>query len=105
MSKIIESIRTIPNFPKEGILFRDMMPVLENPEVFNELIASMSNLEISQKRDQQSKKTGKDGRRMRLCACYCYFFVYFAFCDRSLGVWRVGVPCRPSLRAPPRADG
>ena len=46
-----ELIATYPNFPKEGILFRDMMPVLENPEVFNELIASMSNLEISQKAD------------------------------------------------------
>lgn len=28
-------IRVIPNFPKEGIRFKDITPILQNPEAFN----------------------------------------------------------------------
>ena len=35
-------IRTIPNFPKEGILFRDITPVFSNPRAFSELIGEFS---------------------------------------------------------------
>jgi adenine phosphoribosyltransferase len=31
-------IRTIPDFPKKGILFRDITPVLQNGEAFREVI-------------------------------------------------------------------
>lgn len=30
-----ENIRTIPNFPKEGILFRDVTTLMRNPEAFH----------------------------------------------------------------------
>ena len=30
-----DNIRTIPNFPKEGILFRDVTTLMRNPEAFN----------------------------------------------------------------------
>jgi len=30
-----ENIRTIPNFPKEGILFRDVTTLMRNPDAFN----------------------------------------------------------------------
>jgi len=29
-----EAIRNIPDFPKPGILFRDITPVLQNPDLF-----------------------------------------------------------------------
>jgi adenine phosphoribosyltransferase len=35
-------IRDVPNFPKPGILFRDITPLLENPEAFGELIEKLS---------------------------------------------------------------
>ena len=38
MSKIIENIRTIPNFPKKGIMFRDVTTLFNNPIAFKETI-------------------------------------------------------------------
>ena len=35
-------VRSIPDFPKEGILFRDITPLLANPEAFRELIGQMA---------------------------------------------------------------
>ena len=44
MSKKIRSlIRTIPNHPKEGILFRDVTTLLKHPEGFKETIDVLSN--------------------------------------------------------------
>ncbi len=37
--KLRAAIRDIPDFPKEGILFKDITPVLLNPDLCNELIA------------------------------------------------------------------
>jgi adenine phosphoribosyltransferase len=38
MNKIIESIRTIPDFPKKGIMFRDVTTLFSNPPAFQETI-------------------------------------------------------------------
>ena len=35
-------IRDIPDFPKSGILFKDITPVLGNPEAFREVIAALT---------------------------------------------------------------
>ena len=35
-------IRDIPDFPKKGILFRDITPLLQNPAVFKESISLLS---------------------------------------------------------------
>lgn len=35
-------VRTIPDFPKEGILFRDITPLIADPEGFRELIDKMA---------------------------------------------------------------
>ena len=34
-----EKVRSIKDFPIEGIIFRDITPVLQNPEAFNYVIA------------------------------------------------------------------
>ena len=37
-------IDTIPDFPKEGILYRDIQPLLANDEVFKQAISDMAQL-------------------------------------------------------------
>jgi adenine phosphoribosyltransferase len=41
--KLQEFIRTVKDFPKQGILFRDITPLLKNPEAFNFVINSFSD--------------------------------------------------------------
>lgn len=38
LSHIRDTIRTIPDFPKPGILFRDITPVLKDPKLFDETL-------------------------------------------------------------------
>jgi len=38
MTEIKSLIRTIPDFPKKGILFRDITPVLKDPKAFKKVI-------------------------------------------------------------------
>ena len=40
--KLIECFDSYKDFPEEGILFRDVLPVLKDPDIFDELIESMS---------------------------------------------------------------
>ena len=35
---LTQYIASIPNFPKEGILFRDVTPIMQNPEAFRESV-------------------------------------------------------------------
>ena len=35
-------IRSVPDFPKPGILFRDITPLLGNPDAFRATIQSMA---------------------------------------------------------------
>ena len=39
------------DFPKKDILFRDVLPILRNPEIFSSLIQEMSELEICKEAD------------------------------------------------------
>ena len=43
-----ELIKEYPNFPKDGILFKDLVPILTNPEVYKLLIEKMANSSICQ---------------------------------------------------------
>lgn len=36
--KLKEAIRDIPNFPKEGIVFKDITPIMMNPKLSNETL-------------------------------------------------------------------
>jgi adenine phosphoribosyltransferase len=38
VDKIKQAIREIPDFPKAGILFKDIMPVVKDPILFNQVI-------------------------------------------------------------------
>jgi adenine phosphoribosyltransferase len=42
-SIILDSIRNIPDFPKPGILFKDITTLLSNPNAFNTLMDHLTN--------------------------------------------------------------
>lgn len=42
MKDLKESIRTVPNFPIEGIQFRDITSLIENPEAFNKSLIELT---------------------------------------------------------------
>ena len=46
MKKIEDFINTYKDFPKKGIDFKDVLGILQEPEVFNELIMRMSSSQI-----------------------------------------------------------
>lgn len=39
--KIRNTVRDIPDFPKEGVVFRDITPVLKDPELCEEIVEEM----------------------------------------------------------------
>ena len=45
------AIKSYPNFPIEGIVFKDLLPILQNPSLFSELIKTMSCSEIIKEAD------------------------------------------------------
>ena len=44
-------IRTIPDFPQPGIMFRDITPVLADPRAFKEIISAMADYAEDRKAD------------------------------------------------------
>jgi adenine phosphoribosyltransferase len=52
MELLLSTIRNIPDFPKPGIIFKDITPLLSNPEAFKKSIESLKkrieDLEIDQ---------------------------------------------------------
>ena len=49
MKKLKELISTYKDFPKKGIDFKDVLEIIQEPEVFNELIIKMSSSQILKK--------------------------------------------------------
>ena len=49
MKKLKELIPTYKDFPKKGINFKDVLEILQEPEVFNELVLKMSSSQILKK--------------------------------------------------------
>ncbi|MBO6979687.1 MAG: adenine phosphoribosyltransferase [Prochlorococcus marinus XMU1428] len=46
MKKLEEMITTYKDFPKKGINFKDVLEIIQEPEVFNELILKMASSQI-----------------------------------------------------------
>ena len=46
MKKLKDLIQKYEDFPKKGVLFRDILEILQEPDVFKELIFNMSSNEI-----------------------------------------------------------
>ena len=46
MKKLVELIDTYTDFPKKGIEFKDLLGIIQEPEVFRELIIMMSSSQI-----------------------------------------------------------
>ena len=44
--RLKNTIQDYPNFPKKGILFKDISPIISNPELFEELIDKMSKYPV-----------------------------------------------------------
>lgn len=42
--EILSSIRTVPNFPKKGIMFKDITTALKNPKIYCEIINKLYDL-------------------------------------------------------------
>lgn len=49
--KIVDTIRDVPDFPKPGILFKDITPLLKNPELCREITREMAQRLSNQKVD------------------------------------------------------
>ena len=46
MKKLKELIKTYKDFPKKGIYFKDVLEIIQDPDVFHELILKMSSSQI-----------------------------------------------------------
>ena len=51
MKKLEDLISTYEDFPKEGISFKDILGITQDPEVFKKLISSMSSSQIVKNSD------------------------------------------------------
>jgi len=45
------AIDSYKDFPQEGIVFRDVLPILRNPDIFSDLIKDMSNSKVLKNSD------------------------------------------------------
>ena len=46
-SKLAEVIRDVPDFPKPGILFKDITPIFLNPELCTEIVDELAESNVS----------------------------------------------------------
>ena len=51
MDQLKRHISSYKDFPKKGIVFRDVLEILQDPIIFNELIKNMSNIDFLLKSD------------------------------------------------------
>ena len=51
MRKLTDFIPTYVDFPKKGIFFKDLLEIVQEPEIFKELILKMSTNHIIKKQN------------------------------------------------------
>lgn len=51
LERIKKAIRDVPDFPKPGIIFKDITPVLEDPDLFSDSIDLMAEMSSTKKID------------------------------------------------------
>lgn len=69
MDEIKKLVRDVPDFPKEGILFKDITPVLQNPRVFQRVVNIFCDRYAGEKID---KIIGIESRGFILATPLCY---------------------------------
>ena len=67
--EIKSNIRTVPNFPKKGVMFRDITTVLSNEKIFKKIINSIANIA---KKKKINKIIGIDSRGFIIAAPIAY---------------------------------
>ncbi len=50
-AKLKAAIRDVPDFPKEGIVFKDITPIMQNPELSNEVLDALVEMYKDQNMD------------------------------------------------------
>ena len=51
LNKYLDLIRSIPDFPKKGIVFKDITPLIKDPEAFASVVNDMTRPFINDKID------------------------------------------------------
>lgn len=69
LNLIKSKIRSIPDWPKKGILFRDITPVLQEPKLFSQLIDQLAKPYLKKKIDTI---VGIDARGFLLASALAY---------------------------------
>jgi len=52
VERLKQAIRDIPDFPKEGIIFKDITPILSDPELFKLAVDTMAERHMGKQIDQ-----------------------------------------------------
>ena len=68
--KLEKTIKSIPDYPKKGILFRDITSLLENKKAFNTTIKRMYKIT---KKISHNKLAAIESQRFYFCFCPCIF--------------------------------
>ena len=90
ISILEESIRDVPDFPKPGILFKDITPILSDPELLSASIKALTSLVESSSID---KVIGIDARG----------FIFGSLIASSLG--KGFIPVRKEGKLPGKQNG
>ena len=67
-NKLKSVIDSYEDFPQEGIVFRDVLPILRNPDIFSDLINKMASSDILRDSDAI---IAIDARGFIFWDCYC----------------------------------